>query len=246
MILKDKVALITGGARGIGREIALKFAKEGANLFIVDVNEEESAKTVADIKALGQKAASMKVNVVSPAETEAMVDEAVKELGGLHILVNNAGITRDKLIMRMSEEDWDAVLDVNLKGSFNCIKSAVKVMSKAKYGRIVNIASIVGLMGNAGQANYSASKAGLIGLTKTVAREYASRGITCNAVAPGFIDTAMTQAMPEKAREALISQIPLSRLGTSDDVASGVLFLSSDAASYVTGNVLSINGGLYM
>ncbi|MCK5235746.1 MAG: SDR family oxidoreductase, partial [Deltaproteobacteria bacterium] len=162
------------------------------------------------------------------------------------ILVNNAGITRDKLLLRMGEDDWDAVLNVNLKGAFNCTKAAVKVMSRARYGRIVNIASIVGIIGNAGQANYSASKAGLIGFTKTVAREFAGRNVTSNAVAPGFIDTAMTQAMPDKAREALIGQIPSGRLGTSEDVAEGIVFLASDAASYITGQVLSINGGMAM
>src|SRR3972149_5521771 len=175
-----------------------------------------------------------------------MVEDAGESMGGLHILVNNAGITRDKLLLRMTEDEWDAVINVNLKSAFNCTKAAVKVMSKNSYGRIVNIASIVGLMGNAGQANYSASKAGMIGLTKTVAREFASRNITSNAVAPGFIDTAMTQDMNEAARAALISQIPLSRLGPPDDVADGVVFLASDAASYITGHVLSINGGMFM
>jgi 3-oxoacyl-[acyl-carrier protein] reductase len=246
MLLKDKVALITGAGQGIGKDIALRFAKEGADLAIVDINLDAATECAAEIEALGRKSIALKVDVSNSSQVEAMVAKVTEELGGLHILVNNAGITRDKLILRMEDADWDAVMSVNLKGSFNCLKSAVKVMSKARYGRIINIASIVGLMGNAGQANYSASKAGLIGLTKTTAREFASRGVTCNAVAPGFIDTAMTQAMPEKAQEALTAQIPLKRLGTSEDVSDGVLFLASDLSSYITGHVLSINGGMYM
>ena len=246
MIFKDKVALVTGGAQGIGKSICLRLAKEGANIAVVDINLESAQATAKEIESLGRKSIALKVNVSNFTETEKMVEDAVSSLGGLHILVNNAGITRDRLLLRMTEEEWDAVINVNLKSAFNCTKAAVKVMSKNRYGRIVNIASIVGLMGNAGQANYSASKAGMIGLTKTVAREFASRNITSNAVAPGFIDTAMTQAMPEAARAALISQIPLSRLGTPDDVADGVVFLASDAASYITGHVLSINGGMFM
>lgn len=246
MIFKDKVALITGGAQGIGKAICLRLAKEGADIAVVDINLDTAQATAREIESLGRKSIALKVNVSNFAETEKMVEDAVASLGGLHILVNNAGITRDKLLLRMTEEEWDAVINVNLKSAFNCTKAAVKVMSKNRYGRIVNIASIVGIIGNAGQANYSASKAGMIGLTKTVAREFASRNITCNAVAPGFIDTAMTQAMNDVARNALISQIPLSRLGTADDVADGVVFLASDAASYITGHVLSINGGMFM
>ena len=246
MVLKDKVALITGGGQGIGKDIALRFAKEGADVAVADINLDAATECAGEIEALGRKAIALKVDVSNSAEVEEMVAKVTEELGGLHILVNNAGITRDKLLLRMEDADWDAVMSVNLKGSFNCLRSAVKIMSKARYGRIINIASIVGLMGNAGQANYSASKAGLIGLTKTTAREFASRGVTCNAVAPGFIDTAMPQAMPEKAQEALTAQIPLKRLGTSEDVSDGVLFLASDASSYITGHVLSINGGMYM
>lgn len=246
MVLKDKVALITGGGQGIGKDIALRFAAEGADVAVADINLEAAEECAAEVKALGRKAIALKVDVSNSSEVDAMVKQVTEELGALDILVNNAGITRDKLLLRMEDADWDAVMSVNLKGSFNCLRSAVKVMSKARYGRIINIASIVGLMGNAGQANYSASKAGLIGLTKTTAREFASRGVTCNAVAPGFIDTAMTQAMPEKAQEALTAQIPLKRLGTSKDVSDGVLFLASDASSYITGHVLSINGGMYM
>jgi 3-oxoacyl-[acyl-carrier protein] reductase len=244
--LDGKVALVTGGAQGIGKAIAIELAKSGADLAIVDVNLESAEATVKELQAMGVKSIALKVDVRNFAETEAMVKEVAEKLGGLDILVNNAGITKDKLLLRMDEADWDAVMSVNLKGAFNCTKAAVKLMSKARYGRIVNIASIVGLMGNAGQANYSASKAGLIGFTKTVAREFASRSITVNAVAPGFIDTAMTKAMPEKARDALISQIPAKRLGTSEDVAKAVLFLSGDESSYITGHVLSINGGMYM
>ena len=246
MVLKNKVALITGGGQGIGKDIALRFAREGADVAVVDINLEAAEECAAEVKALGRKAIALKVDVSNSSEVDAMVKQVTEELGALDILVNNAGITRDKLLLRMEDADWDAVMSVNLKGSFNCLRAAVKVMSKARYGRIINIASIVGLMGNAGQANYSASKAGLIGLTKTTAREFASRGVTCNAVAPGFIDTAMTQAMPEKAQEALTAQIPLKRLGTSKDVSDGVLFLASDASSYITGHVLSINGGMYM
>ncbi|MCK4738993.1 MAG: 3-oxoacyl-[acyl-carrier-protein] reductase [Deltaproteobacteria bacterium] len=246
MKLRDKVALVTGAAQGIGKEVALLLANEGANLAIIDVNLDSANETVKEIEALGRKAIALKVDVRSSDEATSMVKDTVEALGSLDILVNNAGITRDKLLLRMSDEDWDMVMDVNLKGAFNCLRAAVKVMSKARSGNIINIASIVGLMGNAGQANYSASKAGLIGLTKTTAREFAARGIRCNAVAPGFIDTAMTQAMPDNAREALISQIPSKRLGTSEDVAKGVLFLASEDSSYITGQVLSINGGMYM
>lgn len=246
MLLAGKVALITGAGRGIGREIALKLAKEGADVAVADLTLANAEAVAAELQALGVKSLALQVDVSSPEDALKMVTDTVEGLGGLHILVNNAGITKDKLMLRMDESDWDSVLSVNLKGAFNCTKAAARVMAKARYGRIVNIASIVGLIGNAGQANYSASKAGLIGLSKTTAREFASRNITCNAIAPGFIDTAMTQAMPEKAREALTAQIPLARLGSSEDVAEGVLFLVSDKASYITGHVLSINGGMFM
>jgi len=246
MHLKGKTALVTGGAQGIGKAIAVALAKAGADVAISDVNMEKAAETAAEITALGVKSVAIEGNVADAASSQAMVDKAVSELGKLDILVNNAGITRDNLIMRMKEEDWDLVLDVNLKGSFNCAKAALKYMSKARTGRIINIASVVGAMGNAGQANYVASKAGLIGLTKTIAREYASRNITSNAVAPGFIDTAMTQALPEKVREELMKQIPLGRLGTAEDVAEAVKFLASDGAAYITGHVIHVNGGMYM
>ena len=246
MILKDKVALVTGAAQGIGKAIALKLAQNGADLVISDMNLEKAQETTKEVENLGRRAIALKANVANFQEAEAMIDETVDKLGAIHILINNAGITRDALILRMKEEDWDAVIAVNLKGVFNCTKAAAKHMAKQRYGRIVNIASIVGEMGNAGQANYSASKAGVIALAKTVAREFASRNITCNAIAPGFIETAMTQSLSEKVREELAKQIPLARLGTPEDVAEGVFFLVSDAANYITGQVLNINGGMYM
>src|SRR5512147_476365 len=229
MHLKGKTALVTGGAKGIGKAIAVALAKAGADVAVSDVNIDKATETAGEIEALGVKSKAIGGNVAKADEAAAMVDEAVAALGRLDILVNNAGITRDNLIMRMKDEDWDLVLDVNLRGSFNCAKAALKHMSKARAGRIINIASIVGAMGNAGQANYVASKAGLIGLTKTIAREYSSRNITANAVAPGFIDTAMTQALPDKVREELMKQIPMGRLGSSEDVAGAVAFLASDA-----------------
>ena len=246
MILKDKVALVTGAAQGIGRAIALKLANSGADVVIVDMNLDKAQETAREAERLGRRALALRANIANLQEAEAMADEAVAKLGAVHIMVNNAGITRDALILRMKEEDWDAVINVNLKGVFNCTKAVVKHMSKQRYGRIVNIASIVGEMGNAGQANYAASKAGVIALTKTVAREFATRNITCNAVAPGFIDTAMTQALSEKVKEELAKQIPMGRLGTPEDVAEGVLFLVSEATGYITGQVLNINGGMYM
>ena len=246
MTMEGKVALVTGGAQGIGRDIALKLGGLGADVAIVDVNLDKAEDTAKEIKALGRNSLALKVNVVNLAETDEMVKTVTEKLGGLHILINNAGITRDNLLMRMKEEEWDSVISVNLKGPFNCTKSASRLMSKQRYGRIVNIASIVGLMGNAGQANYSASKAGLIGFTKTVAREFAARGVTSNAVAPGFIETAMTDALSEKVKEDLTAQIPMGRLGSPDDVAEAVVFLASDAAAYITGHVISVNGGMYM
>lgn len=246
MILKDKIALVTGAAQGIGKAIALRLANSGADLAVVDMNLEKAEETAKEIEKLGRRAIALKANVASLQEAEAMMDETVTRLGAIHILVNNAGITRDALILRMKEEDWDAVISVNLKGVFNCTKAAVKYMSKQRYGRIVNIASIVGEMGNAGQANYSASKAGVIALAKTIAREFATRNITCNAIAPGFIETAMTEALSEKVREELAKQIPMGRLGAPEDVAEAVVFLVSDAAGYITGHVLNINGGMYM
>lgn len=246
MSLSGKIALVTGAAQGIGREIALALATDGADVVVCDINLDAAQKTASEIQSMGRRALAVKANVSSFDEVAAMVDKAAQELGRIDILVNNAGITRDGLILRMKEEDWDLVLDINLKGAFNCSKAALKYMTKQRSGTIINIASIVGAMGNAGQANYVASKAGMIGLTKTIAREYANRGITANAVAPGFIDTAMTQALPENVRQELAKQIPMGKLGTPQDVANAVRFLASQRASYITGQVIHVNGGMYM
>ena len=246
MTLSGKIALVTGAAQGIGREIALALATDGADVAVCDVNLESAQKTASDIEAKGRKSAALKANVAMSAEVTMMVDQVVEMLGRIDILVNNAGITRDGLILRMKEEDWDLVLSINLKGAFNCSKAALKHMTKQRGGTIISIASIVGAMGNAGQANYVASKAGLVGLTKTIAREYANRGITANAVAPGFIDTAMTQALSENVRAELAKQIPMGKLGTPGDVANAVRFLASPWASYISGQVIHVNGGMYM
>jgi 3-oxoacyl-[acyl-carrier protein] reductase len=246
MKLEGRKALITGAAQGIGKTVALLLASEGADVAVSDINMELAAETCLEIEKLGRRSVAIEGNVADSNSAETMVKEAAEKLGGLDILVNNAGITKDSLILRMKEDDWDAVINVNLKGTFNCTKAAVKLMSKQRSGKIVNIASIVGLMGNVGQANYAASKAGVIGLTKTTAREFAARGITVNAVAPGFIATAMTEAIPEKAKQELNAQIPMGRLGLPADVAEAVLFLSGASADYITGQVLSVNGGMYM
>jgi 3-oxoacyl-[acyl-carrier protein] reductase len=246
MSLSGKTALVTGAAQGIGRDIALGLAADGADVAICDVNLEAAQKTAADIEATGRRSLAVKANVASSGDVNAMVEQVIQAFGRLDILVNNAGITRDGLILRMKDEDWDLVLSINLKGAFLCTKAALKHMTKQRSGTIINIASIVGAMGNAGQANYVASKAGLIGMTKTIAREYANRNVTANAVAPGFIDTAMTQALSENVRQELSKQIPLGRLGTSEDVAQAVRFLASPAAAYITGQVIHVNGGMYM
>jgi 3-oxoacyl-[acyl-carrier protein] reductase len=246
MSLSGKIALVTGAAQGIGREIAFALATDGADVAICDVNLEAAQKTAAEIEGKGKKSLAIKANVASSADVAAMIEQVVEKLGRIDILVNNAGITRDGLILRMKDEDWDLVLSINLKGAFLCTKSALKYMTKQRSGTIINIASIVGAMGNAGQANYVASKAGLIGLTKTIAREYANRGITANAVAPGFIETAMTQALPENVRQELAKQIPMGKLGTPEDVANAVRFLASPWASYISGQVVHVNGGMYM
>ncbi len=246
MSLNGKIALVTGAAQGIGRDIALALAIDGADVAICDVNLEAAQKTAGDIETKGRKSLALKANVAASADVTAMIDQVVEKFGRIDILVNNAGITRDGLILRMKDEDWDLVLSINLKGAFLCTKAALRYMSKQRGGTIINIASIVGAMGNAGQANYVASKAGLIGLTKTIAREYANRGITANAVAPGFIDTAMTQALSENVRTELAKQIPLGKLGTPEDVANAVRFLASPWASYISGQVIHVNGGMYM
>ena len=241
-----KVAVITGASRGIGRSIALALAAKGAKIVAFDVDLAATEAVVAELHGLGAEAVAVVGNVTVAADAEKMIDAAVDSFGRVDILVNNAGITRDGLLMRMKEEDWDAVLTVNLKGAFLCTKAVSKVMTKQRSGRIINIASVVGQMGNAGQANYCASKAGLIGLTKSNARELAKRNITVNAVAPGFIATAMTDALPEKAREELVTQIPLARLGSPDDIAHAVVFLAAEGSGYITGQVLAVNGGMYM
>ena len=246
MKLEDKVALVTGAAQGIGRAVALILARNGADVVISDINLEKAEETAKEIEAIGSKAMAVRVNVANPGDVAGMVDAVVARFGRIDILVNNAGIARDKLILRMTEEDWDAVLDINLKGTFNCTKAVVKQMSKQRSGKIVNIASVSGEMGNPGQANYSASKAGVIGLTKTIAREFAQRGINVNAIAPGYIQTPMTEALPEKAKEELKRMIPVERLGQPEDVAEAVLFLVSESSSYITGHVLNVNGGIYM
>jgi 3-oxoacyl-[acyl-carrier protein] reductase len=244
---ETRTALITGAARGIGRDIALALARPGLLIFLNDVVlGEDAARTQQEVIERGAMARLLEFNVAEAAQVQQGIDEIIKVSGRLDILVNNAGITRDNLIMRMKESEWDQVLTVNLKGAFNCIKVASKPMLKQRYGRIINISSVVGVMGNAGQANYVASKAGLIGLTKTVARELASRNITVNAVAPGFIQTEMTEALPENVKEAMLAQIPLGRFGTSAEVAQAVVFLTSDAAAYITGQVIHVNGGMLM
>ena len=246
MNLKDHVAIITGGARGIGKAISQSLAQDGAHLVISDVNLQEAKQTAEALASPEHRCLAVEANVADGKAVAEMVDQAVREFGRIDILINNAGITRDGLLLRMKEEDWDLVLNVNLKGAFHCTKAVLPSMSKRRGGRIVNIASIVGVMGNAGQANYAASKAALIGFTKSVAREYASRGITVNAVAPGFIDTAMTQNLSAQVREGLMKQIPLGRLGTADDIAHAVRFLVSEEAGYITGHVLHVNGGMLM
>jgi 3-oxoacyl-[acyl-carrier protein] reductase len=244
--MKGQTAVITGGGRGIGKAIAEFFAHRGVNIVIVDVNLDIAREAADQITALGVRSLSVKADVSKASDVSAIFESAVKEFQKVEILVNNAGITRDGLIMRMNEEDWDAVMNINLKGTFLCSKEAIRVMAKQRYGRIINISSVVGFMGNAGQANYTASKAGVIGLTKTIAREYASRGITANAVAPGFITTAMTDALPENIKSEMLKVIPLGRFGTVDDVASAAAFFASPDAGYITGQVIHVNGGMYM
>ena len=243
MRFKDKIVMVTGGAAGIGRVTAEAFAREGAKLAICDVNPEtgEAAAT-----SLGAEASFEKVDVANETAVSEWTDQVVKRYGRIDVLVNNAGITRDALLLRMKASDWDLVMNVNLKGAFLCSRAVVRYMAQQRSGRIVNVASVVGVVGNAGQANYVASKAGLIGLTKTVAREFAARGITVNAVAPGFIETQMTAVLSEKVKEGFLSQIPLGRAGTAEEVASAVTFLASDQAAYLTGQVLHVSGGMYM
>jgi 3-oxoacyl-[acyl-carrier protein] reductase len=243
LLFENKVVMVTGGAAGIGRATATGFAKEGAKVAICDVNP-KAGNTTAE--SLGPEATFQQVDVSDNKSVNDWVESVVSQYGQIDVLINNAGITRDGLIMRMKEADWDAVLNVNLKSAFNCIKAVSKTMVRQRSGRIINLASVVGVIGNPGQANYVASKAGIIGLTKAVAREFASRGITVNAVAPGFIETDMTASLPDKAREAMLAQIPLGRSGTDRDIAEAILFLASDKAAYITGQVIHVSGGMYM
>lgn len=247
MKLKDQVAIITGSAQGIGRAVAEAFASEGAAIVVSDINAELCQKTADEIKQkYGVETLAVAANVSSLTDCDKLMQASLDKFSKINILINNAGITRDNLVMRMSEQEWDSVIGVNLKGVFNCIKAASRVMLKQRTGRIVNIASVVGQMGNAGQANYSASKGGVIALTKTCAREFSSRNILVNAIAPGFIRTAMTDALPEEAKKRLAEQIPLQRLGEANDVAKAALFLCSEDSSYITGQVIAVNGGMYM
>lgn len=246
MELEGRLALITGGAQGIGLTIAEELSRSGAHVILGDVNQVGAQKSADSIKEKGGHASAVRLDVSNAKEVQEVFNAISKKYKPLDILVNNAGITRDGLMIRMKESDWDLVLAINLKGSFLCSQQAVKQMMKQKKGTIVNIASIVGVMGNFGQANYSASKAGIIGLTKTTARESAARGITVNAIAPGFIDTEMTRVLEESVKEKLIEQIPLARLGLPEDIARCVQFLVSDRASYITGQVINVNGGMLM
>ncbi len=246
MRLEGKNALITGAAQGIGKSIALGMAKEGANVAIADVNIESAQNTSQEVRATGVKSIAIKLDVSNQENVINAFKTITGEFGSLDILINNAGITRDGVILRMKEEDWDAVLNINLKGSFLCSKEAIKIMSKQRSGKIISISSVVAFMGNPGQANYSSSKAGLIGLTKTIAKEYASRGIRANAVAPGFIQTAMTDVLSDEVKDEMKKAIPLGQFGTPEDVTNAVIFLASKEADYITGQVIHVNGGMYI
>lgn len=247
MQLEGKVALVTGGSRGIGRAIALKLAGCGADVVINFAGNVAAAEaTVSEIKALGRRAMMIQADVSNGEACTAMIESVIKEMGKIDILVNNAGITRDGLLMRMKDADWDAVINTNLKSVYNCTKAVIKYMMKARSGRIVNISSVVGLIGNPGQANYAAAKAGILGFTKSVAKEVASRGITVNAIAPGFIKTDMTSTLPEKVVEQMLASIPLARMGEAEDIAKAAAFLVSDEAAYITGQTLHVDGGMVM
>ena len=246
MSLSGRVALVTGASQGIGRTVALRLAKDGATVAVAARNQEKLNELVSEINTAGGKAAAFALDVADEEQVKATIKSVIAQFGKVDILVNNAGITRDQLVMRMKRADWDAVLQTNLTSAYLCIQAVMSSMLKQRWGRIINITSIFGKMGQAGQANYSASKAGLIGLTMAIAREVGSRNITCNAIAPGFIETAMTAVLSDEFKQAAVKQIPLGRVGTSDDVASAVAFLASDDASYITGHVLNVNGGMLM
>ena len=246
MILKEKAAIVTGGGRGIGREISLLLAREGADIAICDVNKELLEGVKKEIGALGRRCLPFEVDVTKMQQVEDMLLKILDNFKKVDILINNAGITRDALLVRMNEVDWDAVIDINLKGVFNCTKAVAKPMMKQRGGRIVNVASIIGIIGNSGQANYAASKGGIIAFTKSVAKELASRNVNVNAVAPGFIQTDMTKKLPDNYKEEMLKMIPLNRFGEPLDVAKTVLFLVSDASSYITGHVIKVDGGMVM
>src|SRR5580698_8375891 len=244
--LANHIAVVTGAGRGIGRAIALKFAAEGADIVVVSRTQENSEKVAAEIRALGRKAWAMAVDVADGAVVTAAADKILADCGKVDILVNNAGVTRDGLLMRMSDADWDTVLDTNLKGAFLVTKAFFRTFAKQRAGRIINISSVIGLIGNPGQANYAASKAGLIGFTQSVARELAGRGVTVNAIAPGFIETDMTAELNEELKANILRQIPLAKLGAAEDIAHAALYLASPGARYVTGQVLTVDGGMVM
>lgn len=246
MRLEGRVALVTGGGRGIGREIALALTREGADVAICDVNKESLGYVKNEIESLGRKCLAFEVDVTKMDQVENMISKILDNFKKVDILINNAGVTRDALLVRMSEVDWDAVIDINLKGVFNCTKAVVKPMMKQRWGKIVNIASIIGIIGNAGQANYAASKGGIIAFTKSVAKELASRNINVNAIAPGFIQTEMTKRLPENYKEEMLKSIPLNKFGEPSDVANTVLFLVSEPSSYITGHVIQVDGGMVM
>jgi 3-oxoacyl-[acyl-carrier protein] reductase len=243
--LTGKVAIVTGASRGIGRSIAAALVGRGALVVLTDVLSDAVEQTARELASAGGKTDFATLNVTSGESAQQVVDQVVQRHGRVDVLVNNAGITRDQLLMRMKREDWDAVLAINLTGAFNCSQAVLRTMMKQRTGRIISISSVVGQMGNAGQSNYAASKAGLIGFSKSLAREAASRGVTVNVVAPGLIDTDMTRALPDTVREEWVSKVPLARFGTPDDVAAAVCFLATDEASYITGQVLAVNGGMY-
>jgi 3-oxoacyl-[acyl-carrier protein] reductase len=244
--LQDKIAIVTGAGQGIGQAIAVRLAQEGAEVIVSDINLQGVEQTASQIRQMDRKSLALKVDVANFEDVQAMVQKSTEEFGRADILVNNAGVTKDNLLVRMTQQQWDWVISVNLKGTFNCTKAVAPHMMRNRYGRIINIASVIGLVGNAGQANYAASKAGIIGLTKSAAKELASRGITVNAVAPGYIQTEMTERVPEQAKETFLKTIPLRRPGLPQDVAGVIVFLASDDASYITGQVINIDGGMVM